>query len=141
VGETHGSTKEDDMPDVLIEVRGDWLMKRKVDFIEAIENGIATALKAPKDDKILRLIEHAPENFSIPRWAGDLFTHIEITMFKGRSVDVKRKLYRSIVQNLEPFGVPANDVKIILIEVCPSEVGMRGGKAACDLAIGYEIAV
>jgi hypothetical protein len=129
------------MPDVLIEVRGDWLKGRKVDFIETIEDGIATSLKAPIDDKILRLIEHAPENFSIPQWAGDRFTHIEITMFKGRSIEVKRELYRSIVKNLELFGVPPNDVKIILIEVLPSEVGMRGGRAACDLAIGYEIAI
>jgi hypothetical protein len=133
--------KEDSMPDVLIEVRGDWLKARKVDFIEAIEDGIATSLKAPKDDKLLRLVEHAPENFSIPRWAGDRFTHIEITMFKGRSIEVKRELYRSIVKNLEPFGVPPNDVKIILIEVSSSEVGMRGGRAACDLEIGYEIAI
>jgi Tautomerase enzyme len=129
------------MPDVLIEVRGEWLKTRKVDFIEAIEEGIATSLKAPKDDKILRLVEHAPENYSIPSWASDRFTHIEITMFKGRSIEVKRELYRSIVKNLEPFEVPPNDVKIILIEVSPSEVGMRGGRAACDLEIGYEIAI
>jgi hypothetical protein len=129
------------MPDVLVEVRGDWLRERKAGFIEAIEDGIVSALQTPKDDKILRLVEHAPENFSIPRWAGERFTHIEITMFKGRSIDVKRALYRAIVGNLEPFGVPPNDVKIILIEVLPSEVGMRGGKAACDLEIGYEIAI
>jgi hypothetical protein len=129
------------MPDVLIEVRGDWLMTRKADFIEAIEDGIVSALQTPKDDKILRLVEHAPENFSIPRWAGERFTHIEITMFKGRSIDAKRALYQAIVKNLEPFGVPPNDTKIILIEVLPTEVGMRGGKAACDLDIGYEIAI
>ena len=129
------------MPDVLIEVRGDWLNGRKVEFVEAIENAIATALKAPESDKILRLIEHAPDNFSIPSWASDRFTHVEITMFKGRSIEVKRELYRLIVKNIEPFGVPPNDVKIILLEVAPSEVGMRGGKAACDVDIGYEVAI
>lgn len=129
------------MPDVLIEVRGDWLKDRKVDFIEAVEDGIIAALQTPKDDKILRLIEHSPDNFSIPRWAGERFTHIEITMFKGRSLEAKRALYQAIVRNLEPFGIPPNDVKIILIEVLPSEVGMRGGRAACDLDLGYEVAV
>lgn len=129
------------MPDVLIEVRGDWLRTRKGEFIEAIEDGIVAALQTPKDDKILRLIEHAPETFSIPRWAGERFTHIEITMFTGRSIEVKRTLYRTLVDRLEPFGVPANDVKIILIEVDPANVGMRGGQAACDLKLGYEIAI
>lgn len=33
------------------------------------------------------------------------------------------------------------DVLIILIEVLPSEIGMRGGRAACDLDIGYAINV
>lgn len=129
------------MPDVMVEVRGDWLKERKADFIEAIENGIITALQTPKDNKVFRLIEHSPENFSIPQWASPYFTHIEITMFEGRSIDVKRLLYRAIVENLEPFGVPANDIKIILIEVRPSEVGMRAGRAACDLEIGYEITI
>jgi len=129
------------MPDVLVEVRGDWLKARKGAFIDAIEDGIVTALKTPKDDKILRLIEHAPECFSIPCWAGERFTHIEITMFAGRSLEAKRALYRAVVDNLQRFGVPENDVKIILIEVDPSNVGMRGGRAASDLTLGYEIAI
>jgi hypothetical protein len=62
-------------------------------------------------------------------------------MFKGRGIEAKRALYQAIVKNLEPFGVPPNDIKIILIEVLPSEVGMRGGRAACDLELGYEIAI
>ena len=129
------------MPDVLIEVRGDWLGEKKASFIDAIEDGIVKALRSPKEDKILRLVQHAPEDFSIPSWASERFTHIEITMFKGRSIEVKRALYRAIVENLQPFGVPGNDVKIILIEVSPSEVGMRGGQAASDLDIGYAIAI
>jgi phenylpyruvate tautomerase PptA (4-oxalocrotonate tautomerase family) len=133
--------KEESMPDVLIEVRGDWLRARKGEFIDAIEDSIVTALKTPKDDKILRLIEHLPECFSIPRWAGERFTHIEITMFAGRSIETKRALYRALVENLGRFGVPANDVKIILIEVDPSNVGMRGGQAASDLKLGYEVAI
>jgi phenylpyruvate tautomerase PptA (4-oxalocrotonate tautomerase family) len=129
------------MPDVLIEVRGDWLKGRKADFIEAVQKGIVEALRTPNEDKILRLVEHLPDSFSIPGWAGERFTHIEITMFRGRSIEVKRDLYRTIVKNLEPFGVPPNDVKIILIEVLPSEVGMRGGRAASDLELGYDVAI
>ena len=84
----------------------------------------------------MRLIEHSPESFSIPRWASERFIYIEITMFSGRSLDVKRALYHAIVKNLEPFGVPPNDVKIILLEEAPTGVGMRGGRAASDLDFG-----
>jgi tautomerase-like protein len=47
-------------------------------------------------------------------------THIEITLFAGRSINAKRLLYKTIVRNLATFDVPARDVKIVLIEV-PAE--------------------
>ncbi|WGR95331.1 hypothetical protein MTX26_05540 [Bradyrhizobium sp. ISRA443] len=45
------------------------------------------------------------------------------------------------MENLQRFGVPANDVKIILIEVPHENDGMRGGHTASDFNIGYETAV
>lgn len=62
-------------------------------------------------------------------------------MFVGRTTEVKRALYRARVESLEPFGLPEGGVKIILIEVDPSNVGMRGGRAACDAKLGYEIVI
>jgi hypothetical protein len=129
------------MPDVLAEVRRGWLAGEGYRFLDAIQTAIVDALDTPKDDKILRLIEHPPEHFAVPMSAGEKFTHIEITMFAGRTLKTRRALYKAIVKNLEPFGVPPNDIKIILIEVSPESVGMRGGIAACDLDLGYEIQV
>lgn len=77
----------------------------------------------------------------IPESAGERFTRIEIVMFKGRSLPAKRALYQSIVRSLEPFGIPKEDVKIVLVEVPPENVGLRGGKAACDVDLGYQINV
>ena len=108
---------------------------------EQLYAGIVEALHTPEDDKILRLVEHPPSHFTIPRLAGERYTHIEITMFEGRTLATKRALYQAIVGNLEPFGVPPADVKIILIEVTPESVGFRGGRAAADLDIGYAIEV
>ena len=129
------------MPDVLAEVRTGWIGSQGAQFLDAINAAIVEVLRTPKDDKILRLIEHRPEHFAIPTSAGERFTHVEITMFTGRTLATRRRLYEAIVKNLEPFGVPANDVKIILIEVSPESVGMQGGRAACDLDIGYEIEI
>jgi hypothetical protein len=80
------------------------------------------------------------------RWRGEIipgsvserYTHIEITMFAGRTLATRRALYQAIVRNLAPFGVPPQDV---LIEVAAESVGLRGGCAACDLDLGYEIRV
>ena len=102
------------------------------------------ALTSPNVQKVFIMLEECglPYNIKpVDVWAGEQFTHIEITMFSGRSLDVKRALYGAIVKNLEPFGVPPNDVKIILLEVSPSDVGMRGGRASCGLDLGYQIAI
>ena len=129
------------MPDVLAEVRSGWVASHGSQFLDAIHAAIVETLHSPEDDKVLRLVEHPPERFAIPGLAGERYTHIEITMFAGRTLATKRALYQAIVRNLEPFGVPPKDVKIILIEVSADSVGMRGGIAACDLEIGYEIRV
>lgn len=129
------------MPDVLVEIRQGWLAGRGIQFLATIQDAISETLRTPAHDKILRLVQHARDDFAIPDWAGERFTHLEITMFPGRSVATKRALYKAIVSNLERFGVPANDVKIILIEVPRENVGMRGGNAASDFDIGYETAV
>jgi hypothetical protein len=60
---------------------------------------------------------------------------------RRRTLAARRALYKAIVRNLEPFDVPPQDVKIILIEVSAESVGMRGGLAACDLDVGYAIKV
>jgi Tautomerase enzyme len=129
------------MPDVLAEMRKGWVASRGVRFLDAIHAAIVETLHTPEDDKVLRLVEHPPKHFAIPGSPGERYTHIEITMFAGRTLVAKRALYKAIVRNLEPLGVPAKDVKIILIEVAAESVGMRGGVAACDLDIGYEIRV
>jgi phenylpyruvate tautomerase PptA (4-oxalocrotonate tautomerase family) len=129
------------MPDVLVEVKGSWLADRKIQFAEAIHAALVETLKTPEDDKALRVIEHAPDNFTIPRAAGHTYTRIEIVMFAGRSRETKRALYKTIVAHLAPFGVPGADIKIVLIEVPAENVGFRGGKAACDIDIGYEVQV
>ena len=129
------------MPDVLAEVRRGWLGGSGTRFLEAIHAGIVEALHTPEDDKVLRLVEHEPAHFAIPGSGGERYTHIEITMFAGRTLAAKRALYRAITRNLERFGVPPGDIKIILIEVSPESVGMRGGNAASDIEIGYAINV
>ena len=129
------------MPDVLAEVREGWVGSRGPLLLAAIHGAIVETLRTPQDDHVLRLVEHPPQHFAIPGSAGERYTHIEITLFAGRSLEARRALYQAIARNLEPFGVPPHDVKIILIEVSAESVGLRGGRAACDLDLGYEIGV
>lgn len=129
------------MPDLLVELRGAWLGERKAAFIEAINAELAAALETPPEETLLRLIEHAPDAFLVPKGSGERFARIEITLFAGRSMAAKRRLYQALVQSLAPFGVTPADVKIVLLEVPKENVGLRGGKPASEIDLGYEVAV
>lgn len=41
------------MPDVLIEVRGNWIGPRKTQMIEAIHLALVEAIRIPQDDKVM----------------------------------------------------------------------------------------
>lgn len=127
------------MPDILVEVRGTWLDGKQADFLKAAHRAVVRALGTPDDEPLARLVEHAAGSYLTPLAAGERFTRIEIVLFGGRSLEAKRELYRAMVRNLAPFDVPPEDVKVVLVEVPPENVGFRGGQAACDVDLGYAL--
>lgn len=129
------------MPDILVEVRGSWLDDRQAAFLEAVHQAVVQALGTPEDEPLARLIEHRATDYVKPHAAGERFTRIEIVLFTGRSLEAKRELYQAMVRNLGAFDVPAEDVKVVLVEVPSENVGFRGGQAACDVELGYALRV
>jgi hypothetical protein len=55
------------MPDVLIEVRGNWIGPRKTQMIEAIHLALVEAIRIPQDDKVLFPLFLPPKHFLIPK--------------------------------------------------------------------------
>jgi phenylpyruvate tautomerase PptA (4-oxalocrotonate tautomerase family) len=131
------------MPSVLIELRRNLTPEDEVKLIDAVHAALQTAFKILPTDKNMRLIVHEPHRFACPPTLEkpEYYTHISIDAFKGRSLDAKRALYKEIVKNLEPFRIPANHVKILIREITPENWGIRGGQAACDVDLGFEINV
>jgi 4-oxalocrotonate tautomerase family enzyme len=66
---------------------------------------------------------------------------VSLDAFAGRTLEAKRSLYRRIVENLESLGIPRDHVKILLREVSRENWGIRGGRAASDVELGFEIEV
>ena len=87
------------------------------------------------------LTEHPAEAFEIPPGKRERFTLVEVTMFAGRSLDAKRRLYRAVVRNLGRLGVPASDVLTVLHGVPLENWGIRGGTPASDVDLGFEVGV
>lgn len=111
--------------------------------MEAVHSALVKAFQILPTDKNVRFIAHEPHRFGIPpnRDKPDRYTQISIDAFAGRSLDAKRKLYQTIVTNLDALGIPKDNVKILLREIPKENWGIRGGQAGCDVDLGYKIDV
>ena len=129
------------MPLIRVEIREGWLSAEKAGLLEAIHAAAVEALRIPDEDRTQILTEHPAEAFELPPGKSDRFTLVEVTMFAGRSLDAKRHLYRAVVRNLGRLGIPPSDVVIVLHEVALQNWGIRGGTAASDVDLGFEVDV
>ncbi|MEV0674678.1 tautomerase family protein [Mycobacterium sp. NPDC050441] len=131
------------MPSTLIEVRRSYLQSEEVAIIDAVHDALVVAFQIPVGDKHVRLVSHEPHRFShSPGLAQpDLYTLVTIDCFAGRSVQAKRNLYLEIVNRLEALGIPPNHVTIVLRDNPIQNWGIRGGQAACDVDLGFDVNV
>ncbi len=131
------------MPSVLIEIRRQYAQEQEIEIMEAVHKALREAFKILPGDKNVRLVVHDPHRFDCPpdREKPEFYTHISIDAFAGRSLEAKRNLYKAIVNNLEPFGIPKNHVKILLREIPKENWGIRGGQAGCDVELGFKVEV
>ena len=131
------------MPSVLIEVRQNYPQQVEVAIMDAVHSALVECFRILPKDKNVRLIAHEPHRFACPpdREQPQYYTHISIDCFSGRSVDAKRLLYQTIVKNLGVFSIPPDHIKILLREISRENWGIRGGNAACDIELGYNLNV
>jgi phenylpyruvate tautomerase PptA (4-oxalocrotonate tautomerase family) len=112
-------------------------------LMEAVHSALREAFKILPGDRNVRLVAHKPHRFACPpdRAQPELYTHVSIDAFAGRSLDAKRALYRQVVTNLETLGIPKDHVKIVLREIPKEDWGIRGGQAGSDVELGFKIDV
>lgn len=71
----------------------------------------------------------------------EYFTLIGIDCFAGRSLETKRKLYQQIVASLGKLGIPSDHILSHLRESPLENWRIRGGQAACDFNIGFNVEI
>lgn len=131
------------MPSAVIEVRRPWSPEDEVAIIDAVHDALVAAFRIPAQDKHVRLLVHEPHRFACPPGRPDpeLFTMVTIDCFAGRSVQAKRDLYAEIVARLSVVGIPPDHVTITVRDVPLENWGIRGGQAACDVDLGFDVSV
>ena len=120
---------------------GTWAKGREASILEAVQNALLSSLKIPDYDRDIVLDLYEADRRIVPSGRSERYTRVEIVLFTGRSLDAKRSLYQAVVANLHDLGVPANEIKIVLIEAPPENWGLRGGQPASEIDLGFRIDV
>ena len=131
------------MPHVVIETRREGSEAEESALIGAVHGALVSAFRIPEGDRHVRLLVHAPHRFAVPpeMEQPERFTQITIDAFAGRSIDAKRALYSAIVERLEPLGIPRDHVSILVRDAPRENWGIRGGQAASDVDLGFDVNV
>jgi phenylpyruvate tautomerase PptA (4-oxalocrotonate tautomerase family) len=129
------------MPHVRIEILEGRSVDERRQLLQAVHDALVEAFEIPDDDRTQRIVEYDPINFEIPPGKSDRYTLIEITAFPGRSRTAKAALYEAIVQRLGDLGVDATDVSTVVHEPSLENWGIRGGRPADEVDLGYRLDV
>lgn len=111
------------MPFIRISVAKGTTAAVKQAVSNAIHTALVTAFNVPEADKFQLLTEVSPEDLvCTPEYLGIRYspkiTFIQIVANEGRTVEMKKNLYRSIASAIaETTDIPAADVFINLVEV------------------------
>ena len=126
------------MPNATIEVRRQYTPAEETAIIDAVHAAMMEGLKIPEADKTVRLVVHEPHRFP---HESEWYTLVDVDLFSGRSFGAKKALYEAIVRNLGPFGIPGDQIKILLRESPAENWGIRGGVPASAVDLGFEVNV
>jgi phenylpyruvate tautomerase PptA (4-oxalocrotonate tautomerase family) len=122
-------------------VTGEWARGREIEVIDAVQSAMLAALKIPDWDRDVTVDTYSKTQRIVPTARSQRFTRVEITIFAGRSIDAKRNLYKTIVQNLAALGVPELEIKIVLNEQPLENWGVRGGLPASEIELSFKVDV
>ncbi len=130
------------MPVVKITMRAGNSSEYRKAVLDGVHQGLVHSFRIPEHDRIQTLHELAPDHFEIPETKTEKLMIVEVTAFKGRSMDAKKRLYETIAANLgKNPGIAGDDIIIILHEPPLENWGIRGGKPAREVNLGFSVEV
>jgi phenylpyruvate tautomerase PptA (4-oxalocrotonate tautomerase family) len=108
---------------------------------DVLHFAVVEAFAFPQDKRFHRFIYMEEDSFFYPSDRSERYTIIEISLFEGRSVESKKKLYRRIFESFEKeLGILPIDVEITLFETPKYNWGIRG-MSGDELTLNYKVNV
>jgi phenylpyruvate tautomerase PptA (4-oxalocrotonate tautomerase family) len=103
------------------------LRDRRNQFMAALNDSFLEVTGIAAEKIVYRFFPMAPEDLCALGDRTDRFTVVEITIFAGRSAEVKTQLIETIFVQVEKrLQLTVVDLEIMLWEIPPSNYGLRG---------------
>ncbi len=130
------------MPLTRISIRTGKSPEYKKALLDGVHAALVEAFRIPQRDRHQVLQELDENHFETPQTKTGNVTVIEITAFQGRTAKAKKALYEAIVRSLSRApGIGGDDILIIIHEPPLENWGIRGGKPASEVNLGFEVNV
>ncbi len=108
------------MPLQRIDVLAGRIEEARRAIADAVHRALVEAVGVPEKDRFQIVVEHGPGSVIFtPEFLGIPHRNpvlVQVTFSAGRTVEMKKHLYKRMADLLEEAGVPANDVIVSLVE-------------------------
>ncbi len=128
------------MPCVRI-TTGKWAEGLEIELMEAVQSALVSAFKIPESDRDVVLDLYEESRRLVSHGRSERYTRVEILGIAERSLNAKRVLFKTIVENLLSVGVPKSETRIVLVEPPADSWGVKGGIPASEVDLGFKIDV
>ena len=106
---------------------------------DTIHSCVVDALQYPLNKRAHRFIKLDNGDFYYPEGRSDQYTIIEISMFEGRSTEVKKTLIRLLFERIESeLNISTNDIEITIFETPRHNWGIRG-MVGDEINLNYKV--
>ena len=92
-----------------------------------IHSCFVDVLQYPSEKRFHRFFPMDKSDFIFPSDKSQSYLVIEISMFEGRSIELKKNLIRLLIKRIsEKFRISSNDIEITIFETPKCNWGVRG---------------
>lgn len=108
---------------------------------DVIHSCIVDVLQFPPEKRAHRFFPLEPDDFYYPVGRTEAYIIIEVMMIKGRAVETKKQLIRTLFERIHAqCAIGLQDIEIAILEAPKSDWGFRG-KTGDEVALNYKIEV
>jgi len=128
--EAGDSAKGRMVPIARVDVAGPKAASYKAAVLRGVREGVTSGLGVPDARVTVQLVEIAPGEWSMPASRTERFTVVEITLFEGRTREIKRSCIDAIRHNLSADpGIDSSEIAVIFNEKNDDDLNVVPGKA------------